>query len=78
MSARDDWEAERIRLADEFHSVWPVGRPDPTSDAERERLSRAFDAYSKGTRAAWRAFFKAAPDEADEIFAENMLRVSGR
>ena len=64
-AARDAWEAERLRLADEF-------RPHKDRPTELEAWGR----YAAGAKAAWRAFFAAAPDEADRLFAESMWSVS--
>ncbi len=64
-AARAAWEAERRRLADEF-------RPHKDRPTELD----AWVKYSAGTKAAWRAFFAAAPDEADRLFAETMFAVS--
>lgn len=64
-AARDAWEAERRRLADEF-------RPHKDRPTESEAWTR----YFAGTKAAWRAFAAAEPDEAERLFAENMSAVT--
>lgn len=64
-AAREAWEAERHRLADEF-------RPHKDRPTESDALNR----YFAGSRAAWRAFAAAEPEEAERLFAENMFEVS--
>jgi hypothetical protein len=64
-AARDAWEAERRRLADEF-------RPHKDRPTESEAWTR----YFAGTKAAWRTFAAAEPEEAERLFAENMAAVT--
>lgn len=63
--ARDTWEAERRQLADEF-------RPHKDRPTESDAWTR----YFAGTKAAWRTFAAADPDEAERLFAENMVAVT--
>lgn len=64
-AAREAWEAERRRLADEFRS-----------HKERPTESDAWTRYFAGTKAAWRIFAATEADEAERLFAANMFAVT--
>lgn len=63
--ARDAWEGERRRLADEF-------RPHKDRPTEADAWAR----YFSGAKAAWHAFAAPAPDEAQTLFAQTMFAVT--
>lgn len=67
MTALEEWQAERDRLAREYRV-----RKDGPQQPE------AFREYMAGSRDAFRRFARSEPEMADRLFAGQMLAASGR